>query len=146
MYSPAAKIGLLLVDDQTLIRQALAEVLHCVEDVEVVGSTGDIQEALALALQCRPDVVLLDMLSESCPFAAAREMTQNSPNVKIVLLDEQPSDMNAREALRIRVQGYLTKMQPLSQIVSSLRQVMRGERVFAGNRPSAGSVSGRFAA
>lgn len=131
MDDSVAKIKVLLVDDQALVRTALAELIQTAEHLDVVASTGDIQEAVRYAAALRPDVVLLDVLSNEDPFAGACDISTCCPDTKIIIMDDVASDANAREALRINANGYLTKLQPFSQFSAALREVARGQRVFA---------------
>jgi len=125
------KVKVLLVDDQALVRTALAALLQAAEPIEVVASTGDIQEAVRHAAELRPDVVLLDVLSSEDSFTGTRAIRASWPNIKIIIMDDVPTDANARDALRIDAQGYLTKLQPFSQFVAAVCEVGQGQRVFA---------------
>jgi DNA-binding NarL/FixJ family response regulator len=131
MEDSIAKVKLLLVDDQALVRTALAELLQAAEPIEVVASTGDLQEAVRFAAALRPDVVLLDVLSNEDPFAGACAISASCPDIKIIMMDDVPSDSNARDALRIDARGYLTKIQPFSQFAAAVREVAHGQRVYA---------------
>ena len=126
-----SKVKVLLVDDQALVRTALAALLQAGERVEVVASSGDIQEAVRQAVDLQPDVALLDVLSNEDPFAGIRAICDSCPNIKIIMVDDVPNDTNARNALRIDAQGYLTKLQPFSQFVAAVCGVAHGQRVFA---------------
>jgi len=124
------KIKVLLVDDQPLVRTALTELLQGSERIEIVASAGDIQEALRSAAEFRPDVVLLDVLSNEDAFEGALDISTCCPDIKIIMMDDGPNDANARDALRIDAQGYLTKLQSFSQFVAAVCDVARGQRVF----------------
>jgi len=116
-----------VVEDQTLVRQALAFLIQSAEGLEIVGTASTVEDAE----QCQPQLVLLSLPAEQNIFERVREFQHSNPAVKIVLLDDSPQDFNVREALRLNVAGYLTKQQPFSQIASALRRVGHGERVFA---------------
>jgi DNA-binding NarL/FixJ family response regulator len=131
MDDSVAKVRVLLIDDQALVRTALAELIEAAGCMEVVASTGDIQEAVQYAAALRPDVVLLDVLSNEDSFAGACDISTCCPDTKIVMMDDVASDTNAREALRINASGYLTKLQPFGQFSAALRDVARGQRVYA---------------
>jgi len=119
-----------LVDSHTLIREALAALMRDSDDLELVATASSSDEAVRCAEELQPDVALMDVLERSV-FDTANEILRRSPHTKIVLLDDAPSDSNAREALRINAAGYVTKRQPYAQIESALRQAAQGQRVFA---------------
>jgi two-component system, NarL family, response regulator NreC len=131
MEDSVANVRLLLIDDQALVRTALAELLQAAEPIEVVASTGDINEAVRQAAELRPHVALLDVLSNEDPFAGASAILASCPDIRIIIMDDVPSDANARDALRIHAHGYLTKLQPFSQVASAVREVANGHRVYA---------------
>ena len=124
-------LRILLIDDQTLVRQALASLIQSVEGMEIVGTAGTIADAVQFAEQWQPHLVLLDVLPEIGVWEGAREISRRCPDTKIILLDDAPLDANVREALRMNAAGYLTKQQPFSQVENALRQAARGDRVFA---------------
>jgi len=131
MDDSVTKLKVLLVDDQALVRTALAELIQAADQMEVVASTGNLQEAVRYAAALRPDVVLLDVLSGEDPFAGACDISVCCPDAKIIMIDDVPSDANARESLRVNASGYLTKLQPFSQLAAAVLEVARGQRIFA---------------
>ncbi len=131
MDCPHAKVRVELVDDQALVQKALASLIHGIEGIEVVGTADGLEEAIRCADCLQPDIVLMDMLGEAGVFEAASEIMRRCPHTKVIFLDDSLSDTNVRETLRINAAGYLTKQQPFGQIEAALRQVARGDRVFA---------------
>jgi DNA-binding NarL/FixJ family response regulator len=131
MEDSVTKVKVLLIDDQALVRTALAELLQAAEPIEVVASTGNIEDAVRCAAELRPDVVLLDVLSNEDSFAGACAISASCPDTKVIMMDDVPSDANARDALRINAHGYLTKLQPFSQFAAAVREVAHGQRVYA---------------
>ncbi len=120
-----------LVDDQVLIREALARLIGASAGIEVVAMAGNVAEAILYAEELQPDVVLMDVLEDAGVFEGIGAICQRCPRVKLVVLDEAPRDAHVRAALRINAAGYLTKHQPLVEIEAALRRVVRGDRVFA---------------
>ena len=121
----------LLLEHQSLIQSAVAALIDAAEGMQVVATVGNVADAERAVESLRPDVVLLSVAGEWSVFAAAARIGEQFPDVKVVLLDERSIDTNAREALRVRAAGYLTKEQPFQQIENALRRAARGERVFA---------------
>ena len=131
MDDGAVTITVQLVDDQTLVRKALATLLQTTPNVQVVATSGSVEEAIRHAVELQPHLLLMDVLPEATIFEGAAEIIRRCPNTKLIFLDDAPRDANARESLRIQAAGYLTKQQPYSQIETAMRQAIRGERVFA---------------
>ena len=124
-------IRIQLVDDQALVRKALASMIEAVSDFDLVAAMGTVDEAVRCAEQLQPDVVLMDVLPEPSIFQGVAQIIERCPGTKVVFLDDSPLDTNVREALRLGAAGYLTKQQPFGQIEAALRQAARGERVYA---------------
>ncbi len=142
MDETAQNIRVLLVDDQALVRTGLEAWIHRMPLFTVVGSAGSLLEALALAVECQPDLVLFDILNEPGLFAGVNELVRVCPRVVVVMLDDAPRDAHVREALRLGVGGYLTKQQPPEQIEAALRHAVSGMRVFAPEIACRVSLSG----
>jgi len=131
MEDPVANVRVLLVDDQSLVRTALVELLQAAPQIEVVASAGEIQEAIRLADAVCPDVVLLDVLSDENSFEGAIAILGHCPTKKIVIVDDIECDARAREAIRINASGYLTKQQPIGQFAAAVLDAAIGRFVFA---------------
>lgn len=130
MSDPFTMLRVQIVDDQALVLKALADLLQSSPGVQVVAYATSITQAIHDAELEHPHVVLLDITDEDDFWTNVGELMRRCPETRLVLLDEAPSDMHVREALRLGVTGYLTKQQPFTQIESALRQAARGERVF----------------
>ncbi len=125
------KIRVLLVEERGLIQAALTALIDAAEGLQVVAAVATSVEAIELADRLQPDILLMGSLSEWGVFGAVSEIIERRPRTRVILLDERVLDANAREALRVRAAGYLTKQQPFAQIETALRRAMRGDRVFA---------------
>jgi DNA-binding NarL/FixJ family response regulator len=124
------KLRVELVDDQALVRTALADLIQASEGMEIVATAGEMKEALRCAEEFKPSIVLMDVLSEPNVFEGAKTIMDRCPGTALIILDDAPVDANVREALRIGAAGYLTKQQPFGQIDAAVRQAARGDRVF----------------
>ncbi len=120
-----------VVERQALIQTALAALIDSAEGIHVVAAVTSLSEAMRVALEIQPHVVLVSISGEWGVFDTVARINQRCPAVKPILLDERTCDANAREGMRVHAAGYLTKEQPFHQIENSLRRAARGERVFA---------------
>jgi DNA-binding NarL/FixJ family response regulator len=124
----ASMIRVLAADDQRVIREGLAMLLGLLPDVEVVGTAADGEEALALAEQLRPDVILMDLrMPRVDGVEATRRLRTNHPEIKVVVLTTYADDRSVIEALRAGALGYLTKDAGADEIRQALQRVADGQ-------------------
>lgn len=103
-------IRVLVADDQRVVREGLSMVLGLLADVEVVGAASDGAEAVALAEDLSPDVVLMDLRMPRCDgVEATRLLRDRCPAVRVVVLTTYSDDRSVVDALRAGARGYLTK-------------------------------------
>jgi len=121
-------IRVLLVDDHPGFRQAVASVLATEQDFEVVGEAGDGRQALEMARELMPDVILMDV---SMPLMEGTEATRRIkaelPYVKIVVLTAFDWEPGVFEAVKCGAETYLQKRFEPQALYRTLRGVMRGE-------------------
>jgi DNA-binding NarL/FixJ family response regulator len=121
----------LIADDQRVVREGLAMVLGLLADVEVVGSASDGDEAVAMAAELLPDVVLMDLRMPRCDgVEATRLMRERLPEIKVVVLTTYADDRSVLNALRAGARGYLTKDAGGAEIRHALRQVLDNQAVI----------------
>ena len=121
-------IRVLLADDQRIVREGLETLLGLLDDVEVVGSAADGEEAVELAATTRPDVVLMDLRMPRCDgVEATRRLREAQPDIKVLMLTTYADDRSVIDALRAGARGYLTKDAGAKEIEQALRQVMHGQ-------------------
>ena len=120
-------IRVLLVDDDVFFREGVASLLSAERDFDLVGEAGDGAEALKMARELMPDVILMDI---SMPLLdgveATRRIKAEIPYVPIVILTMSDSDL-AMEAVRSGAQGYLVKSVDPETLLRTLRRAVRGE-------------------
>jgi len=120
-------IRVLLADDQRVVREGLATLLGLLDGVEVVGAAADGDDAVGLAAEVRPDVVLMDLRMPGCDgVEATRRLRAQDPNVKVLMLTTYADDRSVIDALRAGARGYLTKDAGAEEIRQALRQVTAG--------------------
>jgi DNA-binding NarL/FixJ family response regulator len=121
-------IQVLLVDDQTLVRQGLATILRYAEGITVVGQAGDGQEGVALARNLRPDVVLMDIkMPRLGGVPATRQICAELPDTHVIILTTYDTDDLVFEGIKAGAEGYLLKDASGETLVEAIRGVMRGE-------------------
>ena len=124
-------IRVLIADDQRVVREGLALVLGLLPDVEVAGSASDGDEAVAMAADLVPDVVLMDLRMPRCDgVEAIRQLRERVPATKVVVLTTYADDRSVLDALRAGARGYLTKDAGGAEIRHALRQVLDNQAVI----------------
>ena len=120
-------IRILLVDDQTLIRQGIRMLLVGENDLEVIGEAGNGREALAQVMSLQPDVVLMDIrMPEMDGVSATREITQRFPGCAVIILTTFDDDETIFEGLRAGARGYLLKDINADEMTAAIRTVASG--------------------
>jgi two-component system NarL family response regulator len=122
------KIRLLIAEDETVVRMALAQLLAAEEDIEVVAQAGDGEASVALARKHKPDVILMDLnMPKMDGIAAARQIKQERPECGIVVLTIHHDDEHLFAAIKAGASGYVLKEAPPEQTVEAIRAAARGE-------------------
>ena len=122
----------LIVDDHPLTRDALAALL-AQQGFEVVGEAEEGAEALALARQHEPDVVLLDLTMPGMDgLTALPKIREEAPHSEVVVLTASDTEENLLAAIRAGASGYLLKTESPEQIAAFLRGVVRGDAALSG--------------
>ena len=123
-------IRLLLADDQTLVRSALAALLELEDDFEVVAQVGRGDEVVAAARTSAPDVALLDIEMPGMDgLAAAAALRHELPDVQMIILTAFGRPGYLRRAMEAGASGFVVKDAPAEQLADAVRRVARGERV-----------------
>ncbi len=125
-------IRVLIADDETEVRAALAELISSEDDLELVGAAGDADEAIELAIAKTPDVALVDvkMPAGGGP-RAAREICRTSPQTRVLALSAYEDKTTVMEMLRAGAVGYLVKGTAPEEIVASIGRAMRGQTAMS---------------
>jgi DNA-binding NarL/FixJ family response regulator len=117
----------LIADDQRVVREGLSMVLGLMPGVEIVGTAHDGEQAIALARQLQPDVVLMDLRMPRCDgVEATRQLTADASPTKVVVLTTYADDHSVIQALRAGACGFLTKDATSQQIADALQAATRG--------------------
>ena len=120
-------IKVLLVDDQSLIRQGLAALLDLEPDLEIVGEAENGDIALTIVAELNPDVVLMDVRMPIMDgVAATKEINTHFPKVKVLVLTTFDDDEYVQAALQNGAMGYLLKDTPSEELAVAIRAVNKG--------------------
>jgi DNA-binding NarL/FixJ family response regulator len=127
-----ANIRVVLADDHALVRAGMRSLLGGMAQVEVVGEAASGEEALELAGQERPDVVLMDIAMKGMTgLEAAARIRDTHSGVRVVILSMHSGEEYVLQALRAGAVGYLLKDAATGELELALRSVMRGESWFS---------------
>ncbi|MBX9573783.1 MAG: response regulator transcription factor [Candidatus Obscuribacterales bacterium] len=120
-------IRLMLVDDQTLIRQGLASLLSLEDDFEIVGHASHGAEAVSLIDTLTPDIILMDIrMPVMDGVAATKAIRERHPQMKILVLTTFDEDEYIVQAMQAGASGYLLKDAPTEQLAAAIRSVNSG--------------------
>ena len=123
-----AKLRILIAEDQALVRRGTSVLLSMEPDMEVVGQACDGIEAVAMARELRPDIVLMDLhMPRLGGVAATREITRDLPGAQVLVLTTLNDDETVFEAVRAGAHGYLLKDVTEQELLETIRALRRGE-------------------
>jgi DNA-binding NarL/FixJ family response regulator len=129
--SAPPRIRVVLVDDHAILRATLATVLDNSGEIEVIGQGGDGQEAIALADQLKPDVMLLDLnMPRKGGLAALPELKAGHPDMKVLVLTGRDENAYIMRALRAGANGYMLKTANEHELIQAVRDVSLGGLVL----------------
>ncbi len=123
-------IRVAIVDDHDLVREGIRALLEQDPQLEIVGETGDGQEAIKLAERVKPDVMLMDVYLPGGigGLEATEAIAASVPEVKVIILTQYENREYIRRALRIGARGYLLKRSLAAQLKDAIRAVHQGQK------------------
>ena len=124
----ADKIRVMIVDDHAVVRQGLRSFLELQDDIEVVGEAADGAEAVAVAKETLPDVILMDLVMPGMDgVAATRAISTAVPSARVLVLTSFSEDEKVFASIKAGAHGYLMKDVLPPELVKAIRTVHRGE-------------------
>ena len=121
------KLRIVIVDDHPLFREGVAGVLVSEPDIDVVGQGSSAAEAVQLATDLLPDIILLDIAMPGGGVQAARQIAAACPFTKIVMLTASEDEEDVTAALKAGARAYILKGVPARELVHIIRSVWAGE-------------------
>ena len=119
-----AATRVLLVDDESLVRRILKQILASYQDMELVGEAANGEEAIAAVERLQPDIVVMDIRMPALDgIAAAREIRVKYPHVKIIGLSEYGNDYNTDAMQRAGAVGGYRKSMALEELYPAIKAV-----------------------
>jgi NarL family two-component system response regulator LiaR len=121
-------IQLLIVEDQTIVREGLCAMLATKPGLSVAGVAADGEEAVQQALRLRPDVIVMDLLMpRKDGIGATQEIIQHWPEARVLILTSFSDDAQIIEALRAGAMGYVLKQDVGQELINAIHQVHAGQ-------------------
>src|SRR5574341_1138909 len=122
-----SKAKVMLVEDHVVVRQGIKALFADEPDVEIVGEADDGREALQRVSELQPDVVLMDISMPGLNgIEATRQIRQNHPDVKVVVLSMHSNEEYVFQVLRAGASGYVLKQSDSLEILAAIRAAMSG--------------------
>ena len=125
------KITVLLVDDHSLVRRGFRRILEDEPDMAVVGEAGDGEEAVKLARELKPRVVVMDCaLPKTNGLEATRQILRDQPDTAVLMLSMHSENTWVRQAIEAGAKGYILKNAMNLELGPAVRRVANGETIF----------------
>jgi DNA-binding NarL/FixJ family response regulator len=125
------KTSVLLVDDHSLVRRGFRKILEDEADIAVVGEAKDGEEAVRLASELKPQVIVMDCAMPGMNgLQATRQILEKNPHILVLMLSMHPEDTLVRQALAAGARGYILKNAVDLELGAAIRRVVAGETVL----------------
>ncbi|MEZ4769475.1 MAG: response regulator transcription factor [Caldilineales bacterium] len=132
MDLPATTIRVLIADDHQLFRDGLKALLLSAPDAEVVGEAASGREAIALAAQHQPDIILMDLqMPDMDGIQATRQIAAAYPQINVLMVTMFEDDQSVFAAMRAGARGYVLKGAKHDEMLRAIRAVASGEAIFS---------------
>jgi len=126
------KIGILIADDHTLLRNGIRSLLEDEPDMIIVGEANDGREAVRLAAQLKPNVVLMDIAMPLLNgLEATRQIKREHPEINVLVLTMYDHEEYFRQMLEVGASGYIIKRAAANELVAAIRAVYNGEAILS---------------
>jgi len=125
-------ISVLLADDHTVVRQGLRALLSAEQDIEVVGEAANGWQAVRMARETHPEIVLMDLAMPALNgVEATKQILGEVPATKVLVLTSYSNDEYVKQMIEAGVAGYLSKQTAAQDLVKAIRETHRGNAFFS---------------
>src|SRR5258707_3056386 len=124
-------IRIAVIDDHPMFREGAVQIFACMDDIKVVAEGATAADALRVAQELRPDVMLLDISLPGDGLDAAASIARTSPGVRTVMLTASESELDVACALKAGAQGYILKGSSGAEVVETVRAIFNGHSYVA---------------
>lgn len=132
MSEPAERLRVLIADDHILFRDGLRALLTAAPEMELVGEASTGEEAVALAAELQPDVVLMDVqMPRLSGVEATRRIVAASPHIRVLMVTMFDDDRTVFSAMRAGARGYVLKGASYAEMLRAIGAVGSGEAIFS---------------
>lgn len=126
-------INIVLADDHVLVRKGIKSMLEADTEIKVIGEAGSGKDALKVAKELKPDILVLDIrMPEMTGLEAASHLAEYAPETRAVILSMHDSEEYVVQALQAGAYGYLLKDTDKEEFIKALKQVHGGHKYFSG--------------
>ena len=138
-------LRLLVADDHEIVRKGLRAIVETAHDCEVVGEATDGRQAVTMAKELSPDIVVLDLAMPSLNgLEATRQILKQRPQTKVLILTMHETDPLIRQVLDAGARGYILKSAVDMELVTAIRRVVEGEIVLDPQISRASTLKGEL--
>jgi len=124
-------IRIAVIDDHPMFREGAVQIFACMDDIEVVAEGATAADALKVAEELRPDVMLLDISLPGDGLEAAASIARTAPGVRTVILTASESELDVASALQVGARGYILKGSSGAEVVETVRAIFNGQSYVA---------------
>jgi DNA-binding NarL/FixJ family response regulator len=125
-------ITVIIADDNAIMRKTLCMMIADTDGLQLAGEASNGDEAIALAKECCPDIILMDInMSPVNGFEATRKIIKQNPGAKIIALSLHKASSYARNMLNLGARGYVTKSASHLEIIEAIFTVSEGKKYIA---------------
>ena len=125
-------LRILIADDHAVVADGVRHLLAAQSDLEVVGTASDGTEAVQLALELAPDVILMDIVMPQLNgIDAAREIMRRNPEARVIMLSMHSDSERVYQSLQVGARGYVLKRDLPEELIDAIRQVGAGGRYLS---------------
>jgi DNA-binding NarL/FixJ family response regulator len=126
------KLRILIADDHPLFRKGMRGLLESIAEMEVIGEAATGEEAIAMAAELAPDVIVMDLqMPGGGGISATRAILNTSPHIRILMVTLYEDDESVFTAIRAGARGYLLKDAGADEMSRAIQAVGRGEAIFS---------------